>query len=241
MATNAVPGFDEACAQERRERNQAYLDLPSEVCGVFIRQMTPMDLIKLTFAGNPYLVGGGEISYPVCAQLIFHLAVVAITIDEALSAVAQSTLQECDEQITEYLDVTFRDQSSSGGVAPSAPVACLAAWLEYRMAAKPWKWSRKRTLSTPLRVIFQQIRCWLSEKGEQVTNKLSGKQTGDFLDAVQAESRVDPTITQKINEIWLRGQFGDEAVDAMIAREKAEKQSDCEHIYTTLPDGYTIK
>lgn len=204
-----------------------------------------MDLIKLTYAENPYLVGGGEISYPVCAQFIFFLSVDPISIDDALSAVAAFTLQECDEQITEYLDVTFRDQSSSGGIAPSAPIACLAAWLEYRMGAEPWKWDRERTLSTPLRIIFQQIRCWLSEKGETVVNKLSGAKTGDFLDAVQEESQSDPSITKKINEIWLRGQFGDAAVDAMIAREQSEKQSDCEQpkagIYSTLPEGYTVK
>lgn len=244
---NAVPGLDAACAQERRERNQAYLDIPSTVCGVSVRQMTPMDLIKLTYAGSPYLVGSGNISYPVAAQFIFHLSVSALTIEESLSAVSNLTLQECDEQISEYVDLTFRDQSSSGGIAPSAPIACLAAWLEYRMGAEPWKWDREKTLSTPIRIIFQQIRCWLSEKGENVANKLSGACTGAFLDNLNSQlqsGEVTKDDVSKINEIWLRGQFGDEAVDAMKAREKVEKQSDCEPpkagIYSTLPEGYTL-
>lgn len=242
---NAINGFDEACAQERHERNSAYLDLPAGVCGVVIRQMTPMDLARLTVAKNPYLTGSGAISHPVAAQFVFHLAASPITIESALACVAAFEIDELDNQIAQYLDVTFRDQASSGGMAPGAPVASLVAWLEYRMAGTPWGWNRDRTMGTPLRVIWQQIRCWLSEKGEPVINQLSGKKTGKFLRDLEEEHKGDSSITKKINEIWLRGQFGDAAVDAMNAREDTEKPSPepvrANPIYSTLTGEYNLK
>lgn len=218
---HSFPGFNEAVAQEQRERTGAYLDLPSVICGIEIRQMTPMDLARLTYAGNPYVTGYGEKSYPVAAHFIFQLAIKPFkTPAKALLAIAGNSIEEIDNQIEDYVELTFRDQNSGGGATEDAPIASLIAWLEYRMF-KTFGWDRERTLNAPLRLIWQQVRCWQRESGEIVKNKLSGAKNDEFLDEVKR--RMDTgEITQKeidkINEGSIRLKFGDAAVDAMNAR-----------------------
>lgn len=202
-----IPGFDESVAQEQRERNESYLDISSIIGDIPIRQMTPMDMVRLTYGRNPYLTGSGAITHPAAAQFIFQLAVTPVnSISSALESVAKFTIEELDDDISAYMDLTFRDQNGSASDS-DAPIACSVAWLEYRMSCKPFEWDRERTLSSPLRLIWQQIRCWQAEQGEVVKNRLSGANTDQFLCEVQRRIN-EGTLTQadldKMNEPWLK-------------------------------------
>jgi len=169
--------FEEAVAQEAWERAGAYVDAPSLVCGVPIRQATPLDWARLGYARNPFAVGGIP-SHPACAQFLFLLRADVETSER--KARKRMTQVTCDlamlplsmacEQIEEYLAITFRD--SSGGSAHGAPIAISTAWMEYRMQVT-FGWPSDRTLNTSMRRIFALVRCWQKEQGEIVTNKLS--------------------------------------------------------------------
>lgn len=53
-----IPGLREAVECERRVRVTSFLDLPRKLCGVPVRQMTLMDLVRLDAIQSPFVCGG---------------------------------------------------------------------------------------------------------------------------------------------------------------------------------------
>lgn len=188
---NGIPGFEQALERERSERNLAYLNPVEIVCGHRVRQVTPLLLCKLLEARSPFMCGGSY-GYPHVVQFLCILGESQLTTETAFleeqrrlfAALVSIPLHECEKQISEFLGVTFRDQPS--GKKDGAPIASSVAWLEYRMTGEPWKWTREQTLNTPLRIIYQQIRCWQKEQGESVVNNLSHKAKAEWLKQLQA-------------------------------------------------------
>lgn len=224
---SAIHGFEEAVALESFERNTAYLELSSVVCGVSIRQMTPMDVARLGHARNPF-ISGGVVTYAAIAQFLFLLRSEVESTDSKarnriasiLKQVTKFDLDAAHSEVSEYIEITYRDSPS--GTPDSAPVATSTAWLEYRMAGAPWGWKREETMRTSLRIIFQQIRCKMRADGETVVNKLSGTKKDEFLCEVDRRFK-EGTLTQsdldRMNEASLRARFGDDAVNEMRKRD----------------------
>lgn len=205
---SAIPGFDQASAQEQWERNSAHLRLPDEVCGVWIRQMTPLDVCKLHVAKSPFMVGG-VIGYEHIAQFLFILHDASrlqsrgwfkgprFTMNDALEKATDFSIEDGNRQISEYLEVTYRDQPTGAREMRDAPIAPSVAWLLHRMSCQPFCWSDEKTYHEPLRLIYQRIRCWQDENGTPVANRLSQK----FSDAwVQALQKALDSGEVKLNE-----------------------------------------
>lgn len=191
-----VPGLDEAISREQRERHEAYLDLPYSVCGVLLRQMTPLDYCALQYARSPFLVGG-EITHPKAAHFTFWLRKNPLeTIDDHLNSVAKLETEECREEIEEYLTVTFRDETSS--VSKSVPIAPSIAWYEYRMSGEPFRWSSEKTINTPIRRLNMLVRCWQKEHGETVINPHSHGVISRYRDDLQAKLKSGEMTPEQI-------------------------------------------
>jgi len=200
VAKNGIPGYEEALSQERRERNLAYLNLPFEICGIIVRQITPFDYCALVESRSPFVVGG-KLTRVKSAHFIFLLSdeFKGKGKEDSIKIILERLCVFSDDkvfsEISDLVEITFRDAGT--GQAKSAPVASSAAWLEYRMGGEPWRWDRERTLKTPLRIIYQQIRCDDKVKGEIVKNELSHKAQGDWLKALN-EGIQDGSITPEM-------------------------------------------
>lgn len=190
MARSGIPGLDEALAQESRERNLAYLSEGFSICGVSVPQITPITLCKLIESRSPFIYGT-EPTREHCGQFVYLVRNLAPQSDfEKKQAIAKihadfgkHSLAEIVTEIFEFVDITLRDQGGSS--KGSTPIASNLAWWEYRFSGKPWQWKRNETLNTPLRILFQQLRCQEKEHGEAVVNNLSHKVKGDFLKEMQ--------------------------------------------------------
>lgn len=55
---NEIPGLREAIASEQHDRSAAFLALTETVCGVELRPITLLDLMRLTAIGSPFVLGG---------------------------------------------------------------------------------------------------------------------------------------------------------------------------------------
>lgn len=202
MPRNAIPGFDEALAQERRERNVPYLSdfYENDLCGTRVRNLTPILYVRLVESRTPF-IAGGDAGLEHVAQFVYIASGLEISdsterqksIREIATRAGEIGLEDCFAQIDEYVDVTFRDSPEEGG--GSSPIASSCAWMEYRFACDPWRWDRDRTLNMPIRILYQQIRCQEKEHGEAVANKLSRAAYKGFIEALQAGIN-DGSITQ---------------------------------------------
>lgn len=96
---------------------------------------------------------------------------------------------EAELEIDQFMRDTFFDSPSGG--KESRPYVTSIAWLIFSMARKPFKWKRDETLNTPLRLIYQLIRCKKLAEGATLTNGLSdpimAKYHQDLQEAWQAQ------------------------------------------------------
>ena len=198
-----IPGYDAALAFERKARNVVYLGVGEEVCGLRVQDMTPRHLAILTEADNPF-VFGGPIDYPQAAQFIGALQPEkGRNMESVLRHLFGMDIEEIAKEIFAFVDLTFLDAPTGG--SDSAPIASGLAWMEYRMACEPFRWDCERTLSTPLRRIYQLLRCIDRVNGEVVVNSMSHKCSGDWLATIN-EGLKNSTITpEMIAELNARG------------------------------------
>jgi hypothetical protein len=167
-----IPGYGEAVAREQQNREIAYLDVPFDVHGIKLRQMTPRMLAALFAHGSPF-VCGSSVTLPDILQFLWGCAADYSTSRFARwrffrrvgKIIAKVGIQPIVDELFDYIDTTFQDGPRGG--KKSIPYTSQIAWMEFNMAGEPWRWSREQTLSTPLRVIYQQIRC--SDMSEGVT------------------------------------------------------------------------
>ncbi len=174
--------FFQALDRERRLREEAYLGVPHDICGVPCREITPRLLAILFRLRTPYLTGGEVLPED---TLLFLWAVhrdnpmraEKSTLlrrskrDQFLKSARKIDFTSAEIEIDQWLEDTFMDAPEG---KPSRPYVCSIAWLEYSMSTKPFLWDRDRTLETPLRVIYQLLRCRAIDNGHEVTNRISG-------------------------------------------------------------------
>lgn len=179
-STLIIPGYDEALADERKAREEAYLDAPHFICGVRLRQITPRILARLFFVETPFL-SGGHLGTEHIAQFLWichwDYSLDIHDRDAFIKTLKGQDYSELAAEIDQFIDDTFLDtpQGSAG-----IPYFCNFAWFEYIMH-KAMGWDSEYTLNQPLRRIYQLIRCMELESGAILSNKRSDKVRGDWL------------------------------------------------------------
>lgn len=201
---NDIPGFEAAVRRERRARNQIYLGTAFHLCGFRVRNITPRIYGILSEAQTPFIFGGSiEDERPFIQFILICQTPGEKTLDEITEAAMDANLEDWRKQIGEFLDLTFLDAPQGGG--DEAPIASSQAWMEYRMAGEPFRWDYEtKTADTPLRRIYQLIRCQDKEAGRVVTNSLSSKCEGDWLDDVQKQLDAGILTPAMIQEMQAR-------------------------------------
>lgn len=182
MATEwKAPGYAEAVAREQQLREEAYLNAPSNICGVRVKQITPRLLGLLNVIQSPWTFGG-QVTPGASIQFLWTLANdFTDRSDEmrdwfTVNFVRRITEKEWDweyvfDSIGEFVDDTFMDAPTGG--TESTPYASTTAWLEVRMR-KFMGWDSETTLNTPLRRIYQLLRCEQIMDGDRtIVNKYS--------------------------------------------------------------------
>lgn len=95
--------------------------------------------------------------------------------------------EDAEIQIDNFITKTFLDVPRGGG-GDCVPYVTGVAWLIYKMGCKPFRWKEKRTLHTPLRKIYQYLRCYRIETGGILFNEISDKIKATWLDEVNQAS-----------------------------------------------------
>ena len=67
-----IDGLPEALADERRLREEIYLDGCHWLCGIPLRQITPFLLARLFYVRTPF-IGGGEVDMAAIGQFLWAL------------------------------------------------------------------------------------------------------------------------------------------------------------------------
>lgn len=181
---NSIPGYADAVARERKAREEAYLNLPHDVCGIQLKQITPYLYGLLSLERNPF-VTGGTINEAAIAQFLWTLHI-DFAVDSKKRDAFLKSLEDADWiglqiGIEELLDLTFLDAPYGGGLNQS-PLFCNMAWMEYRLAAEPFRWARDTVLHSPLRVIYQLMRCDAWNHGDKtLVNRWSDQVVDDWM------------------------------------------------------------
>lgn len=198
-----VQGYESEVEQEQLKRNLVYLDQFEIVCGEPIRNITPRSQALLSAMRTPFLAGGA-ITPAIVAQFLW-----ALHRDYAPSAwwkrrqlrkrLSRIPLDECASQIQAFIDLTFMDAPTGG--KEEKPIASSIAWLVYRFRHDPWRMSEQETANTPLRKLYQELRCWEREN-ERIPANRSDLLKADWLGKLNAWLAEDPVANQKILDEW---------------------------------------
>lgn len=157
----ATPGYAEAVKAENDIRDAAFLNLPANICGIKIRQMTPRDLLILEGIGNGVLIK--EFSAVDVGIFLWLMSV-----DYAPGAWFRRWLvanhmkhvkpSEAIRALTAYIDSTFQDSPSGKRGRGEVP---FAGWCAYYIDwfGGEYGWTADQVLGTNLKVLYQLIKC----------------------------------------------------------------------------------
>lgn len=203
-----VKGYDEALEREVIARNVAYLDQPVIVCGEPIKNLTPYLFTVLLVSKCPFYIGG-NCTLGSVAQFLWTLHVDYSPCSwwrkrQLIKRVAKLRLEDCIKDISDYFDLTFID--SPIDPKKEKPIASDAAWLVYRFRNAPWNQPEQVTLHMPFRKIYQELRCWQKERGEEVNNR-SDKLKGGWLQELNDALRRGDITQEQLDE-WNKKQRG---------------------------------
>lgn len=176
--------FEEAVKRENDFRDAAFLNLTTNICGIELPQMTPRDFLILDGIGSPYIVGG-ERTLTDLVNFLWHLS------DHRRGKLRYAffygrcwmmDFELSEYWVAQYLQRTFLD---SPGGTPSANRESYAAWIAYLVdhVASEYGWALDDVMNTPLRILYQQIRCILLRHNpdRKFINPLSRKVIGERL------------------------------------------------------------
>lgn len=192
MPKSCIPGYDEALAQERRIREEAFLGVNPRICGIEIQNVTPFLLARLNLIQSPFLIGGNP-SHGQIIQFLWVLSSSFSTDSEQRDCFIENTTKlladrwtEAEIAIDEFIRDTFLD-SPRGDGGECVPYVTGIAWLIYSMARDPFRWTRDQTLHTPLREIYQLVRCHRLDNRGILFNEISDNVKARFLDELNAK------------------------------------------------------
>lgn len=199
MSKSSIPGYDEALERERKIREEAFLSDRVSICGIEIYQVTPELLARLLRMSTPFLNGDVKL-YSDSETIRFlwalspHFSKEQWKRDEfwklAFSKIGDE-FGKAEDEIEEFVDDTFLDAPHSG--RESVPYTCSIAWMVYKMASEPFRWDRDRTMRTPIREIYQYIRCDYLSKGVILRNAISDPVKEEWLASLPTARTIIPT------------------------------------------------
>ena len=147
---HANPEYRAAVEREQALRDVSFLDLPADICGIEIRQMTARDYLILDGLGSPFVCGGPSTDFDV-VQFLWQLQS-----RRPLSQVCFAW--RCGRldgpvigKIRDYVDVTFQD--APGGSDGPRYVGWLASVVD--TVASEYGWPEDVIINMPLRRLFQ--------------------------------------------------------------------------------------
>lgn len=196
MSKSQIPGYDEGIALERKLREEIFLGIPADICGIKVNHVTPFLLARLCRMETAFL-GCVQVTDAEIIRFLWALSVDFSTEADKREAFIESCVKQfgsieygwlkAEEAIDEFLKQTFFDGPKGG--AESVPYVTSIAWLVYTMAKEPFRWTKEQTMHTPLREIYQYTRCLRLDKGGVLYN--------EFSDTIKAE------WTGKLHREWL--------------------------------------
>lgn len=199
----AIQGYEAEVEQEQLKRNLVYLDQFEIVCGEPIRNITPRLQAILNAMRTP-LLNGGAIAPAIVAQFIW-----ALHRDyepgawwkrrQLRNRLSRIPLEDCVHEIEAFMDLTFMDAPVGG--REEKPIASSIAWLVYRFRHDPWRMSEYETSNTPLRKLYQELRCWERENEKTPANRSDILKT-DWLNRLNAWVQEDPVNNQRELDEW---------------------------------------
>lgn len=209
-----VAGYDAEVEQEQLARNLVYLDQCETVCGEPIRNITPRLLAILSAMRTPFL-HSGDITPSVVAQFIWALhrdysATAWWKRSQLRKRLAKLPLEQCAIEIFAFLELTFMDRPQGG--KEEKPIASSIAWLIYRFRHKPWELKEHETSDTPLRKLYQELRCWERENEKTPANKSDIKKAtwlGDVNEWLKEDPEGNQKILDAVNAQWAKLRNGD--------------------------------
>ena len=194
-------------------RCEAFCDVPDYVLGIPVRPLTPATFSMLRAVGSHFVCGGAPTEGDVRNYLWFHSPDWCnITVKgwerrkaRALAPLMRqlanpwrrrlglrldvprysATLLLAITDIRKIVEDAFADipAASAGN---SAPLACLEANLIHCLA-KGYGWTPERTRATPLRQLFQLVRCIRASNGEDVCDAGEQQLLADHIRQRQAK------------------------------------------------------
>lgn len=185
----AIPEYREAIKLERDCRDAAFLNIPADICGLKIRQMTARDFMILEGTSNPIISGGGDPSEADISGFL-HLMAVNRSPWHRFRKLWRMDYRKALDAIGKYLETTFQDTPGGSSSSPCAPTA---SWLAYQceQVASEYGWNYEYTMGIPLRILNQF--CNLIQKRHSPHYKVHarhGKVLGDRLKKKNEEFRV---------------------------------------------------
>ncbi len=191
--------YAERQAVEQFHRNCIYLDIPETLCGESVNNITPRLLARLTAAKSPWVVGYGELSIEEVFKFVWALHVDYSPSNKrlgrkVLKSLKSLPLDQCYSKIEEFLKLTWQDALGGGSGKPEKPVASEVAWMIFQFREEPFHFDEEKTLDTPFRKLYQELRCRRKSKGGDVSNP-SDRLRGDWTVEVQKWLVGDPSDT----------------------------------------------
>lgn len=208
----ALVEYREAAAVRRCE---AFCEVPDYVLGIEVRPITPATFSMLRAVGSHFIVGGRPTEGDVRNYIWFHSADwcnssipgwsrrKARALAPLLRQLANpwrrrfglrldvprysAALLLAITDIRKIVDDAFADIPAESA-ANQAPLACLEANLIHSFA-KGYGWAPERTRHTPLRQLFQLLRCLRASAGEDVRDEGENRILANHLR--QRQARLD--------------------------------------------------
>lgn len=180
MEKLTIPGYAEALAEERKLREEIFLDVPAKLGGVLVNHITPFLLARLSQMRSPFICGG-EYNDQETLRFLWALSPDFVTPEHPdcqdritmLAALLTKRYGQCfvdvEDEIDAFVKATFMDGPMGGG-SEQVPYVIGVAWQIHQMGKAPYRWHWKETLHTPLRIIFQLIRCVKLDRGDTMFN-----------------------------------------------------------------------
>ena len=203
---NIIPGLSEAVKRESDIRDVSFLDLTTTICGIEIRQMTPLDMMVLDGVGNPLMYG--RIPSPV--QLSFFLWKLSpkfrnnapfrrfIFASQVEWGIRGVNLPLAVAECRKYIADTFQD-APAGPEEQSTPYAGWCAHIVNNIASS-YGWSEAEILNTPLKRLFQYLRCIRRNNNPNAPMfNASDKVKGDYLRMQNARASLIKVLKSRLN------------------------------------------
>jgi hypothetical protein len=157
-----IPEFGEVVKRQTDVRDAAFLNPLTDICGIKIRQMTPVDLLALDGIDSPF-IRVRPASREDFARFLRILSPLPYSYWRWRGnyrfgkACRKLNIADAGAAIEKYISVTFQD-SPSGKATGQTDYASWCAHLVNWMAIN-YGWPMDEILSRPLRVLFQLQNC----------------------------------------------------------------------------------